>query len=101
MHFLGADDRELAELFGSTSGEDVDKFERCEWTPGPDGVPVLTDVADRFVGRRSGLLDVGDDHVCLVLDPIESHVGEGPLLGLRDVIDIDAGHDASERQRPD
>lgn len=97
VHFLGIEDRPLAVLFGTTSGDSVDAFEHCTWEEGPDGVPVLTQVADRFVGRRSALLDAGDDHVCLVLDPIEQHIGAGALLGLSDVVDLDAGHDATER----
>jgi flavin reductase (DIM6/NTAB) family NADH-FMN oxidoreductase RutF len=100
VHFLGAGERPLAELFGTTSGDTVDPFERCEFVEGPDGVPVLEQVADRFVGRRAALLDAGSDHVCVVLDPIDQHVGDGPLLGLQDVVDLDAGHEATERQRP-
>jgi flavin reductase (DIM6/NTAB) family NADH-FMN oxidoreductase RutF len=101
VHFLRVEDRPLAVLFGTTSGDTVDAFEHCEWAEGPDGVPVLEQVVDRFVGRRCALLDACDDHVCLVLRPIEQHVGDGPLLGLRDVVDLQAGHDATERQRPD
>jgi flavin reductase (DIM6/NTAB) family NADH-FMN oxidoreductase RutF len=101
VHFLGIEDRPLAVLFGTTSGDDVDAFERCDWAPGPDGVPVLTQVSDRFVGRRSALLDVGEDHVGLVLHPLDVHVGDGELLGLSDVADLRAGHAATERQRPD
>jgi flavin reductase (DIM6/NTAB) family NADH-FMN oxidoreductase RutF len=101
VHFLGVLDRPLAVLFGTTSGDTVDPFERCDWVEGPDGVPVLGQVADRFVGRRVALLDVGADHVCVVLEPVEVHVGEGGLLPLSDVTDLEAGHPATDRQRPD
>jgi hypothetical protein len=30
-----AADGELAELFGGETGDEVDKFDRCEWRPGP------------------------------------------------------------------
>lgn len=41
VHFLTDADRDLAELFGGVSGDDVDKFARCGWEPGPHGVPLL------------------------------------------------------------
>ncbi|HEY6531801.1 MAG TPA: flavin reductase family protein [Acidimicrobiales bacterium] len=100
VHFLAATDRDLAVLFGTTSGDDLDAFEHCDWEEGPDGVPVLARVADRFVGHRTALVDVGVDHVAVVLDPVEVHVGGGALLGFHDVSDLHAGHDTTERQRP-
>src|SRR5512146_282340 len=53
----GAD--ELAELFGSETGDEVDKFERCAWTPGPAGTPVLDDCGNWFAGRILNRFDVG------------------------------------------
>jgi flavin reductase (DIM6/NTAB) family NADH-FMN oxidoreductase RutF len=101
VHFLGKDDWQLAKLFGTTTGDDIDKFERCSWVPGPDGVPVLDEVEDRFVGRRTAFLDAGSDHVCIVLDPVEASVGTGEMLWFGEVADLEAGHAAEERQRPD
>ena len=98
VHFLGRDDRDLAELFGHRTGDDVDKFERCSWHPGPGGVPLLDGVADRMVGRRLALDDVDADHVCLALTPVDATVGEGPLMTLADVGDLQAGHEADERR---
>jgi len=100
VHFLGSDDRKLAELFGTTTGNEVDKFELCSWVRGPGGVPVLDEVENRFVGRRAALLDAGSDHVCIVLDPIEATAGTSDLLWFGEVDDLDAGHDAEERQHP-
>ena len=42
MHVLGEEQRELAALFGERTGDEVDKFARCSWRPGPEGVPLLT-----------------------------------------------------------
>jgi flavin reductase (DIM6/NTAB) family NADH-FMN oxidoreductase RutF len=71
VHPLGADDRDLAELFGGRTGDEVDKFARCEWEPGPGGVPLLVGRAGgRLVLRRTALLDVGGDHSCLVGEPV-------------------------------
>src|SRR6266568_1736053 len=44
VHFLGKEQRELAELFGGETGDEVDKFELCDWSEGPEGLPVLADV---------------------------------------------------------
>lgn len=100
VHFLGSDQRHLAELFGGTTGDDTDKFSRCDWSRGPGGVPVLDEVENRFVGRRIALLDAGADHVCLMLRPIEAAAGTDELLWLGEVSDLEAGHTAEERQRP-
>ena len=97
VHFLGTDDRHLAELFGTTTGDDVDKFDSCSWVPGPGGVPVLDQVENRFVGRRTAFLDPGSDHVCVVLAPLEARSGTSELLGFVEVADLDAGHAADER----
>src|SRR5687767_10083536 len=36
VHVLDRDERELAELFGGATGDEVDKFERCAWHDGPE-----------------------------------------------------------------
>jgi flavin reductase (DIM6/NTAB) family NADH-FMN oxidoreductase RutF len=101
VHFLTAADRESAELFGTNTGDEVDKFERCRWEPGPDGVPLLDDCPNRVVGRKIAVLDTGDDHVCLVLHPVDaSYAGEFTPLCVSDVSDLDAGHEAEERPEP-
>ena len=41
VHFLTTDDRDIAERFGSLSGDDTDKFSGLEWEPGDGGVPLL------------------------------------------------------------
>ena len=38
VHFVPADAEEVAELFGGETGDEIDKFERCSWRPGPGGV---------------------------------------------------------------
>ncbi|MCU1354751.1 MAG: flavin reductase FMN-binding protein [Acidimicrobiales bacterium] len=99
VHFLGTADRPTAELFGTETGDRVDKFERCSWTPGPEGVPLLDACPNRVVGRRRAFLDAGTDHACVVLDPID--IGAAHLdgwLGLAAVTDLEAGHDPAERQ---
>ncbi len=101
VHFLAQEHRPLAELFGTLTGDEVDKFERCSWSSGPSGVPLLDECANRIVGRRIAWLDSGADHVCLMLDPIDSErTGSTRWLTFGQVMDLDAGHPAEDRQRP-
>lgn len=101
LHFLSEDDRDLAELFGGTSGDDVDKLSRCPWHPGPDGVPLLDAVPNRLVATRGAVLDEGSDHVCIVLEPDHVDVAT-PFRPMRlsMVTDITPGHHAEERPKP-
>jgi flavin reductase (DIM6/NTAB) family NADH-FMN oxidoreductase RutF len=69
VHFVPSDGVELAELFGSETGDRVDKFARCAWHEGPDGVPILDDLPNWFVGRIVERVDGGDHHA-LILEPI-------------------------------
>ena len=41
VHLVPSEATELAALFGEQTGDEVDKFERCSWKPGPEGAPVL------------------------------------------------------------
>ena len=101
VHFLTGHQRELARLFGTRSGDEIDKFERCAWRPGDDGVPVLDDCDHVVVGTKSALVDIGTDHVCVVLEPIESRFGgDFEPLRLSNVDDFSPGHEAEERPEP-
>jgi flavin reductase (DIM6/NTAB) family NADH-FMN oxidoreductase RutF len=96
VHFLSDEprERELAELFGSETGDRVDKFERVAWHEGPGGVPLLDDVPNRFVGRVLTQLDLGD-HVGFLLDPLEAEKAEGfEELGFQEAKGIEPGHPA-------
>jgi flavin reductase (DIM6/NTAB) family NADH-FMN oxidoreductase RutF len=101
VHFLAEEDLELARLFGSKSGDDVDKFEHCAWQPGHEGVPVLTDCPHRFTATRVALLDDGGDHICLVLQPVEI-AAASPFRPLRlsRTTDFTPGHESEERPQP-
>src|SRR3954447_16775799 len=77
VHFVDEADLELARLFGTTSGDDADKFERCTWEADSTGVPLLTNCPNRFVARKVPLLDEGSDHVCVVVEPTRSWTAGG------------------------
>src|SRR3712207_897114 len=49
VHFVPAHAGELAELFGGETGDEVDKFARCDWSDGPEGVPILAACENWFV----------------------------------------------------
>jgi flavin reductase (DIM6/NTAB) family NADH-FMN oxidoreductase RutF len=69
VHFVPEDGEELAELFGSETGDEVDKFARCAWHEGPAGLPILDDLPNWFAGRIRERIPAGD-HDALILDPI-------------------------------
>lgn len=96
VHFLGVEQRRLAELFGGETGDEVDKFELCSWREGPEGVPVLDGVVGWFAGRVLDRFDLGD-HVGLWLEPVEAEDNGGvPDLGFQSVKQIEPGHPVSE-----
>lgn len=95
VHFPSLDDRDLAELFGEATGDDVDKFARCAWTAGPDGVPLLDRIPNRFVGRVVDRHDDGCDHQLFVIEFDEAqHAHPLRQLGFQAVRGLDPGHPA-------
>ena len=94
VHLVPADATELAELFGSETGDETDKFDRCDWRAGPAGTPVLEDCGNWFAGRILERMDTGD-HVALLLEPFEaeSDPGEGSFEFHR-ARRMDPGHEA-------
>jgi len=95
VHLLPRTNRELARLFGSETGDRVDKFSRCEWHDGPHGLPVLDDAAGWFVGEVLGRYELGD-HIGHLLEPV---AGDAPekfdhLVTFADVRDLEPGHEA-------
>lgn len=101
VHFLAKGDRDLAALFGTVSGDEVDKFARCAWEPSDAGPPLLTACPNRLLLRRTGLLDEGSDHLCFVTEPVEAWSG-GPFTPLRlsDVAGLEAAHPVDDRPKP-
>ncbi|MEZ5245639.1 MAG: flavin reductase family protein [Acidimicrobiales bacterium] len=96
VHFLADGDHELARLFGATTGDEIDKFARCE-TVHRLGVPMLADCGSWLVGTRCGRHTDGD-HTCVVVEPLI--VGDADLhrpLRLADVDDVEPGHPVDGR----
>jgi flavin reductase (DIM6/NTAB) family NADH-FMN oxidoreductase RutF len=93
VHFLAADADDLAELFGGETGDEIDKFSRVAWEPGPASTPLLAECRNRFVGRIVERRQVGD-HVAFLLEPIFAQLGE-PVrqFAFRRAKRIDPGHE--------
>lgn len=96
VHVPGEDDRALAELFGGETGDEVDKFARCRWRPGPEGLPILEGVTGWFAGRVLERIEAdGGDHVGFVLEPIAGEADDDrPPLRFRQARSIEPGHEA-------
>jgi flavin reductase (DIM6/NTAB) family NADH-FMN oxidoreductase RutF len=90
VHVLARHHRVLAELFGGQTGHQINKFERCSWRAGPEGMPILDDAIAWFVGRTVNWIDAGD-HVAYLLEPVATWVPEtlDEPLYLSDIDDID------------
>ncbi len=93
VHFVPEHEEDLAELFGGETGDEVDKFARCEWRPGPSGAPIITDLDDWFAGRVLDRFDFGD-HRGFLLEPVdgETHRSGAPLT-FRRAKRIEPGHE--------
>ena len=70
VHMVPTEARELANLFGEETGDEVDKFMRCSWRPGPEDTPILDECGNWFAGRILERVPAGDHHVFL-LEPFE------------------------------
>jgi flavin reductase (DIM6/NTAB) family NADH-FMN oxidoreductase RutF len=94
VHCVPAHAASLAELFGGETGDEVDKFARAAWHEGPEGVPLLDECPNRFVGRVVWRADVGD-HDAFLLEPIVAEHGTGgDEFTFHRAKRIDPGHDA-------
>ena len=59
VHAVPADAEDLAELFGGETGDQTDKFARCDWHEGPEGVPVARPLRELVRRPRPGALGCG------------------------------------------
>jgi flavin reductase (DIM6/NTAB) family NADH-FMN oxidoreductase RutF len=91
VHLLREGDEPLARLFGEETGDEVSKFDECEWRAGPDGVPIVGG-CDWFAGRVRDRVDTGD-HVMHLLDVFDAaQAATGAQLGYQQVRDLEPGH---------
>jgi flavin reductase (DIM6/NTAB) family NADH-FMN oxidoreductase RutF len=91
VHAIPRDRRDLAELFGGETGDDVDKFARCAWSAGPRDLPILAGCPSWFAGEILSRHDLGD-HEGYLLAPIAASHVPGELVYFQAVKDIEPGH---------
>lgn len=97
VHHIESHQRSLARLFGEETGYEIDKFARCAWEPGPDGAPVLSDVATWWAGQVMERIPLGD-HTGFVLEPFLVQHGEHlEPLDSTDASTFDAGTRATKQ----
>ncbi|MGH3374887.1 MAG: flavin reductase family protein [Actinoallomurus sp.] len=92
VHVVPADRRDLAELFGGETGDEMDKFAGRPMERGSGGEPLLTECGGRLSGRVLGRHEYGD-HVGFLLEPVAVWVdGSSSPLDIRDAAGIEPGH---------
>ena len=87
-------DQQLVELFGGETGDEIDKFEHCEWHAGPRGMPILDGCPRWFVGTVCSRHDLGD-HEGYLLEPLEVQFAPG-----EEIVYFQAVKDAIEPGHP-
>ncbi len=95
VHFLGRSDRQLAQLFGEMTGDEVDKFAQCEWSSGLHGAPVLAQCKGWAAATILDRSDCGD-HVAFLIEVVaaEARQPDELQLSFQQVRDFDPGHPA-------
>lgn len=93
VHLVPRERFELVELFGGETGDEVDKFARCDWRAGPCDLPILDGCPSWFAGTIVSRHDLGD-HEGLLLSPLQARYEPGAPSYFQDVRIIEPGHPA-------
>jgi flavin reductase (DIM6/NTAB) family NADH-FMN oxidoreductase RutF len=94
VHLVPEEAGHIVKLFGGETGDDTDKFARCDWTPGPEGIPLLADCPSWFAGRIVDRRRLGD-HIGHVLEPIAGEdASAGGWFPFSRAKEIEPGHEA-------
>ncbi len=95
VHVFDIEHIDIVELFGSQTGDETNKFDRCRWHRGPARLPILDDAAAWFVGKILDRFSLGD-HVGHLLEPLDGDppAEEEQLVSFDDVRSLDPGHEA-------
>lgn len=94
VHVLPADADELAELFGGETQDEIDKFARCRWHPGPEDLPILDACRRWFAGRIVERRQFGD-HMGFVLEPfaVSAEDEDDGFLNFQELKEMEPGHE--------
>jgi len=92
VHVVEEKNKDIAELFGGETGDEMDKFGQVRWHS-LHGVPVLGECERWFIGSILQQIDLGD-HVGFLLQPIDAEPGDGETqLTYQQARDIEPGHE--------
>jgi len=95
VHVFDREHLDVVELFGSQTGDTINKFDRCSWHRGPAQTPILDGAPAWFVGKIIDRFPLGD-HVGHLLEPVN---GNAPReledwVSFADVQHLQPGHEA-------
>jgi flavin reductase (DIM6/NTAB) family NADH-FMN oxidoreductase RutF len=95
VHVFDREHIDVAEFFGSQTGDTVNKFERCSWHRGPAQLPILDDAAAWFAGKILDRFSLGD-HVGHLLEPVDGRAPQEleEWVSFGDVRHLEPGHEA-------
>lgn len=94
VHVVPRDAGHIVELFGGETGDEADKFDRCAWRSGPEGLPLIDDCPSWFAGRILERVPLGD-HVGHVLEPFAGNdAGQTGFYPFQRAKRIEPGHEA-------
>jgi flavin reductase (DIM6/NTAB) family NADH-FMN oxidoreductase RutF len=94
VHLVPEDGDALVELFGGETGDDEDKFDGCDWSEGPDGLPIIAACPTWFAGRILDRMRLGD-HVGHLIEPFAGEdSGEGGQFPFSRAKRVEPGHEA-------
>lgn len=91
VHVVDHDQRELAELFGGKTGDEINKFELCQWIAGPFDVPLVVAPRRRMLVRVIERHDLGD-HLGILVSPLETIATASDQLSPSQIKDLVPGH---------
>jgi flavin reductase (DIM6/NTAB) family NADH-FMN oxidoreductase RutF len=91
VHIIEGNDKNIAEIFGGETGDEVDKFARVSWRYA-HGVPKLDTCHRWFAGSILEQITLGD-HVGFLLEPIDTEQNAySDQLTFQQARDIEPGH---------
>ncbi len=95
VHLIPKEASELVRLFGSETGDEIDKFAHCQWSPGPMGVPILARCPSRIICKVLKEVEVGD-HGAFLVEPIDAEAEDEAVftLAMSKAAGIEPGHPA-------
>jgi flavin reductase (DIM6/NTAB) family NADH-FMN oxidoreductase RutF len=94
LHVVPEDAGDVVELFGGETADDVDKFARCDWHEGPEGLPILERCPSWFAGRIVERRPLGD-HVGHLIEPFAGEAGDDRgAFPFSRAKQVDPGHEA-------